>query len=68
MAPEPFPPVECDSSVACPPGGPCQNWKPSYAHQGWMTTDHAYFVLGDETDELDGFPHASWGDTERPAC
>ncbi len=23
----------------------------SYTHQGWLTEDHAYFVLGDETDE-----------------
>ena len=30
--------------------------KPSYAHQGWLTTDHKYFLLDDETDELDGFP------------
>ena len=30
--------------------------KPSYAHQGWLTTDHKYFLLDDETDELDGYP------------
>ena len=24
-APEPFPPVECDPTVECPPGGPCKN-------------------------------------------
>jgi choice-of-anchor B domain-containing protein len=23
-----------------------------YVHQGWLTEDHTYFVLGDETDEL----------------
>jgi choice-of-anchor B domain-containing protein len=23
-----------------------------YAHQGWLTEDHAYFLLGDEFDEL----------------
>ncbi len=23
-----------------------------YAHQGWLTDDHAYFLLGDELDEL----------------
>ena len=26
-------------------------------HQGWLTTDHKYFLLDDETDELDGFPY-----------
>ena len=31
--------------------------KPSYVHQGWLTTDHKYFLLDDETDELDGFPY-----------
>lgn len=31
--------------------------KPSYAHQGWLTTDHKYFLLDDETDELDGYPY-----------
>ena len=25
-----------------------------YAHQGWITEDHAYFYLGDELDELNG--------------
>ncbi len=25
-----------------------------YTHQGWLTEDHAYFILGDETDETDG--------------
>lgn len=25
----------------------------SYTHQGWLTDDHAYFLLGDEIDELD---------------
>lgn len=25
----------------------------SYVHQGWLTEDHRYFLLGDETDELD---------------
>lgn len=25
----------------------------SYTHQGWLTEDHRYFILGDETDELD---------------
>jgi len=25
----------------------------SYAHQGWFTDDHRYFILGDEGDELD---------------
>ncbi|GAB5398614.1 MAG: hypothetical protein Aureis2KO_01990 [Aureisphaera sp.] len=25
----------------------------SYTHQGWMTDDHTYFILGDEIDELD---------------
>lgn len=24
-----------------------------YTHQGWFTGDHRYFILGDETDELD---------------
>ena len=24
-----------------------------YTHQGWMTEDHRYFLLGDETDEID---------------
>lgn len=24
-----------------------------FAHQGWLTEDHRYFVLGDELDELD---------------
>ncbi len=24
----------------------------SYAHQGWLTDDHRYFILGDEGDEL----------------
>ncbi len=24
-----------------------------YTHQGWLTPDHAYFLLGDELDELD---------------
>lgn len=24
-----------------------------YTHQGWFTEDHRYFILGDETDELD---------------
>ncbi|NQY05849.1 MAG: choice-of-anchor B family protein [Flavobacteriaceae bacterium] len=23
-----------------------------YVHQGWLTEDHVYFILGDETDEL----------------
>ncbi len=23
-----------------------------YTHQGWLTEDHRYFILGDETDEL----------------
>jgi choice-of-anchor B domain-containing protein len=26
----------------------------SYAHQGWLTDDHRYFFLGDETDEGKG--------------
>jgi choice-of-anchor B domain-containing protein len=26
----------------------------AYTHQGWFTEDHAYFLLGDELDELDG--------------
>lgn len=26
----------------------------SYTHQGWFTEDHAHFLLGDETDELEG--------------
>ena len=26
----------------------------SYAHQGWLTDDHSFFYLNDETDELDG--------------
>ena len=25
----------------------------SYTHQGWLTEDHAYFLLGDEGDEAD---------------
>lgn len=25
----------------------------AYTHQGWLTEDHAYFLLGDEQDELD---------------
>ncbi|HEY0092302.1 MAG TPA: choice-of-anchor B family protein [Flavobacterium sp.] len=25
----------------------------SYAHQGWFTPDHKYWILGDEIDELD---------------
>lgn len=25
----------------------------AYAHQGWFTEDQAYFILGDEVDELD---------------
>ncbi len=33
----------------------------SYAHQGWLTEDHAYLASNDETDELDatlaGTPH-----------
>jgi len=24
----------------------------AYAHQGWMTDDHKYFILGDEIDEI----------------
>lgn len=24
-----------------------------YTHQGWLTDDHRYFLLGDETDEID---------------
>ncbi|WP_223032558.1 choice-of-anchor B family protein [Hanstruepera marina] len=24
---------------------------PGYAHQGWFTDDHRYFIMGDETDE-----------------
>jgi len=24
-----------------------------FAHQGWLTEDHRYFLLGDELDELD---------------
>ncbi|MDC8002617.1 choice-of-anchor B family protein [Aureisphaera galaxeae] len=24
----------------------------AYTHQGWLTDDHAYFILGDEIDEL----------------
>jgi choice-of-anchor B domain-containing protein len=24
-----------------------------YAHQGWLTEDHAYFLFGDEADEID---------------
>ena len=27
---------------------------PRYAHQGWLTDDHAYFLLGDELDEYRG--------------
>lgn len=26
----------------------------SYTHQGWLTGDHRYFLLGDELDELEG--------------
>ncbi|HEX2177160.1 MAG TPA: choice-of-anchor B family protein [Nocardioidaceae bacterium] len=26
----------------------------AYTHQGWFTEDHAYFLLGDELDELTG--------------
>ncbi len=26
----------------------------AYTHQGWLTEDHAYFLLGDEVDELSG--------------
>jgi choice-of-anchor B domain-containing protein len=26
----------------------------AYTHQGWFTEDHAYFLLGDELDELFG--------------
>ncbi len=33
----------------------------SYVHQGWLTENHEYFAVGDETDELDsntaGSPH-----------
>ena len=25
----------------------------SYTHQGWFTTDHNYFIVGDESDEID---------------
>ena len=25
--------------------------QPGYAHQGWFTEDHRYFIMGDETDE-----------------
>ena len=25
----------------------------SYTHQGWLTENHTYFLLGDEIDELD---------------
>lgn len=25
--------------------------QPGYAHQGWFTDDHRYFIFGDETDE-----------------
>ena len=64
-APEPFPPVHCDPSASCPPGGPCPNWKPSYAHQGWMTSDHRYFLLDDETDELDSFVSEMTGAPEK---
>ena len=27
--------------------------KTGYTHQGWLTEDHAYFLLGDELDEVD---------------
>jgi len=27
----------------------------SYAHQGWLTEDHEYFVMGDELDEITFF-------------
>jgi choice-of-anchor B domain-containing protein len=30
-----------------------------YTHQGWLTADHAYFLLDDELDELD-FGHPTW--------
>ena len=30
-----------------------------YTHQGWLTEDHAYFLLDDELDELD-FGHPTW--------
>lgn len=26
----------------------------AYTHQGWLTEDHAYFLLGDELDEMEG--------------
>ncbi len=30
-----------------------------YAHQGWLTDDHAYFLMDDETDETE-FAHTSY--------
>ena len=31
----------------------CQGYEGSfYTHQGWLTEDHRYFLLGDELDEL----------------
>ncbi|MDG1779854.1 MAG: choice-of-anchor B family protein [Flavobacteriales bacterium] len=31
----------------------------SYSHQGWLTEDHKYFLLGDETDELTGLTNST---------
>eukprot|EP00628_Pelagophyceae_sp_CCMP2097_P012793 CAMPEP_0206806090 /NCGR_PEP_ID=MMETSP0975-20121206/4551_1 /ASSEMBLY_ACC=CAM_ASM_000399 /TAXON_ID=483370 /ORGANISM="non described non described, Strain CCMP2097" /LENGTH=551 /DNA_ID=CAMNT_0054348147 /DNA_START=34 /DNA_END=1689 /DNA_ORIENTATION=+ len=33
------------------PGGPFYSWSPGYVHQGWLSEDHARFILGDEGDE-----------------
>lgn len=43
-----------------------------YTHQGWLTDDHAYFLLGDEYDELnDGYNTSTYiwdvSDLDEPA-
>ncbi|KAJ1458408.1 hypothetical protein M885DRAFT_512817 [Pelagophyceae sp. CCMP2097] len=43
--------IECSESLPEVDGGPYHSWKPGFVHQGWLTEDHAHFILGDEGDE-----------------
>ncbi|MFZ6052619.1 choice-of-anchor B family protein [Halocola ammonii] len=44
--------VDCEDKTDCQQLSRTEYEGSAYAHQGWLTEDHRYFLLGDELDEI----------------
>jgi choice-of-anchor B domain-containing protein len=44
--------VDCEDKTDCQQLSRSEYEQSAYSHQGWLTEDHRYFLLGDELDEV----------------